>query len=101
MAIKLYEADTLSILISWSNADGSVKDMTGATVEAAARDHISGAVTALTAIVSDGAQGEVLVTAPSFSFGISVYEVQVVATKDGEARTHAETLTVLDSIKEP
>ena len=100
MAIETYEANTFSMIITWTLAGGAAKDLTGATVEADARNLTTGAVIDLTAEVTHGPAGKVRISAPAFTFDPSVYDLQVVATKDGVTRTYAERITVRDSIKE-
>lgn len=90
--IETYEANTFSALITWKLADGSVKDLTGATIEAVAGG------TTLTAIVSDGAAGQVRVSAPANTFTPGISEMQVRVTKDGVTRTYAATLLVRNSL---
>lgn len=99
MAIETYEADTFSLILTWTLADGTAKDLTGATVEAYARNLQTGAEMPLVASVTDGPAGQVRVSAAAFSFPASGQDIQVTVTKDGVTRTHAERLIVRDSIK--
>lgn len=99
MSIETYEADTFSLILTWTLADGAVKDLTGATVEAHARNLQTGAEVPLTASVIDGEAGQVRVSAASFAFPPSVQDIQITVTKDAITRTHTERLIVRDSIK--
>jgi len=100
MAIEIYEANTFSMIITWTLADGTAKNLSGATVEAHARDYATGTVVDLAGVVSDASAGQVRISAPAFAFAVSVHDVQVVVTLGGVVRTYAEKLTVKDSIKE-
>lgn len=91
--IETFEANTFSALITWRLADGSAKDLTGATVEAFA----AGGIT-LTGTVVDGLAGQVRVSAPANTFTQGITELQVRVTKDGITRTFSATLLVRNSL---
>jgi len=90
--IETFEKDTLSIIIAWSLADGSPKDLTGATVEAFAKGQ--GAAIALAAEVLDGPAGEVRVSALADTLPTGFYVFQLRATKDAVTRTYERNIAV-------
>jgi len=98
MAIETFEANTFSLIVTWTLADGSVKDLTSATVEAYAKSS-GGAEITLTASVLDGTAGKVIATAPADTFVSDVYEVQIIATKGGITRTYQDRITVSNSLR--
>lgn len=100
MDIETYEANTFSLIVTWSLADGTPKDLTGATAEAHAANTARGIVIPLSAAVVDGPAGQVRVSAPAFTFIRSTYELQLVVTNDGVSRTYVGKLVVRNSIKE-
>ena len=95
-----YEVNTFSLIITWTLADGSPRDLTNAAVVSCARNVQTGATVDLTATVTDGPAGQVRVSAPSRAFDCGVYEIQTDVTKDSVIRTHAVILPVSKSIKE-
>jgi len=97
MAIKTYTGNTFSIIVTWALSDGTVKDLTGATVEAVAKAR--GAVITLSAEVSDGAAGQVRADAPKDTFLATTYDLQIRVSKGGVIRTYADTLEVTKSIE--
>lgn len=93
--IETFEKNTLSIIISWVLADGTPKDLTGATVEAFAKlQQGQGAAISLAAEVLDGAAGEVRVSAPANTLPTGFYAFQIRATKDAVTRTYERNIAV-------
>lgn len=101
MTIETYEADTFSLIVTWTLKDGSVKNLVGASVEVYAGNRLTGQKTPLTASVSDGVAGEVRVSAGAFTFPVSLQKIQVIVTKDNVTRTHELLVSVQKSLKEP
>lgn len=94
--IETFEKNTLSIIIAWSLADGTPKDLTGATVEAFAKGQ--GAAIVLAAEVLDGPAGEVRVSAPADTLPPGFYAFQLRATKDAVTRTYERNIAVKASL---
>ena len=90
--IDTFEKNTLSIIITWVLADGTPKDLTGATVEAFAKGQ--GAAISLAAEVLDGPAGEVRVSAPADTLPSGFYAFQLRATKDAVTRTYERNIAV-------
>lgn len=100
MTIATFESDTFSLLVTWQLADGTPKDLSGATVTAFARGVSSTSPLTLVGSVVDGAAGETRVTAASYTFSPGNYDIQMTVTKDGITRTFEDRIQVKDSIKE-
>ena len=100
MVFELYEADTFSLIVTWTLDSGGAKDLEGASVEALVRRKAGGSNISLTGNVFNGAAGEIRITAPAFTFEAREYEIQAVVTSGDTTRTWAEEIKVLRSLSE-
>lgn len=96
-AIETFEKNTFSLILTWTLEDGTVKDLTGATLESFAKAR-NGDLISLTSVVLDGPAGQTRTSAPASTFPAGFYDVQVRATKDGVTRTFGKPVAVKESI---
>lgn len=96
-AIETFEKNTFSLILTWTLADGTVKNMTGATMASFAKAR-NGDLITLTSVVLDGAAGQTRTTAAADTFPAGYYDVQVRATLDGVTRTYEKQVAVKASL---
>ena len=94
--LETFEKDSFSGIITWYEPNGSVKDLTGATVVAFALGP-TGTVS-LQSFVLDGEAGDTHVSWPASTLSAGIHDLQVRATKDGDTKTYHAKIDVEASL---
>lgn len=92
----LWTDDTFGFLVTFTEPDGTAFNLTGASVEAWASGP-AGEVE-LTAVVSDGAAGQMRATAAADTFAAGLWTIQLEATQGGVTRTVEDKFVVKQSL---
>lgn len=98
---EIYEADTVSIRLTWTRPSGAVKTLTGGTTQSLACNRRSGAVVELTAALENPANGTTIVDVASGDLTIGYWDVQCTLTVSSITQTTEFNIIVLDSPDAP